>query len=424
MSEMEHDAFVNNRSGRRKYIAFSAAVLAVLLCVLFVWLSFPVSAGPVRLTTYFTPSQDIEDAKKDKKETEDAIDAAEDKIDALADEVLALTGELEVLNGLNEEQLAQYLELTEDLAAALIAKKAAIILYLDSQETLEIKTAEYSARISVMFEFQNKSTLEILLESDNLAGFFTNLEIIELIGDSDKQTMEEMQATLDDAQLKSEYALQEALDMQAVADAKEAELLELEALIGKTEATLQEKQAELSDWEEKEKALEKASEALDDEIQKLQNKLYSGGGSTNTTPPPQGSMTWPYPGDYKIYSKYGMRYHPVYKVNKMHWGVDLGGSYGNPIVAAADGTVLKVDTPVSGQNTGGKNYGNYVVIDHGGGVSTLYAHCKTVSVSVGDQVVAGQTIAACGSTGTSTGPHLHFEVRVNGSKVNPANYIT
>lgn len=424
MIEEKPEVVVVNRVERRRYLAFSAAILAVLLCIIFVWLSFPVSANQVRLRTYFTPAQDIEDAKKDKKETEDAIDEAENKIEKLADEVDVLTGELEVLNGLSEEQLAQYLELTEDLAAALIAKKAAIILYLDSQETLEIKTAEYSARISVMFEFQNKSTLEILLESDNLAGFFTNLEIIELIGDSDKQTMEEMQATLDDAQLKSEYALQEAIDMQEIADAKEAELKELEALIGTTKDTLDEKKAELSDWEQKEKELEEASASLDGEIQDLQNKLYAGNASKNTTPPPQGSMTWPYPGDYKIYSAYGMRYHPIYKVNKMHWGVDLGGSYGNPIVAAANGTVLKVDTPVSGQNTGGKNYGNYVVIDHGGGVSTLYAHCKTVSVSVGDSVVAGQTIAACGSTGASTGPHLHFEVRVNGSKVNPADYIT
>lgn len=424
MTREETGEITLSRLGKRSVTVISVAILAVLLCIVFVFMSSPVSAGPVPLRIYYTPAQDIEDAKKDKKETEEAIDEAENKIEKLAEEVETLTGELEVLNGLSEEQLAQYLELTEDLAAALIAKKEAIIVYLDSQETLKVKTEEYSERISVMFEFQNKSTLEILLESDNLAGFFTNLEIIELIGDSDKQTMEEMQATLDDAELKSEYALQEAIDMQEVADAKEAELKELEAQIGQTKDALEEKQAELSEWEKKEEELEQASAELDDEIQELQNKLYQGNTNKNTTPPPQGTMTWPYPGDYRIYSAYGMRYHPVYKVNKMHWGVDLGGSYGNPIVAAASGTVLKVDTPVSGQNTGGKNYGNYVVIDHGGGVSTLYAHCKTVSVSVGDSVVAGQTIATCGSTGTSTGPHVHFEVRVNGSKVNPADYIT
>ena len=119
-----------------------------------------------------------------------------------------------------------------------------------------------------------------------------------------------------------------------------------------------------------------------------------------------------------------MRMHPIYRVMKMHTGVDLGGSYGNPIVAAADGTVIKVDTPVPGKNKGGTNFGNYVVIDNGGGISTLYAHCKDVYVAVGDTVTAGQKIAACGSTGTSTGAHLHFEVRLNGTPVNPVPYIT
>ena len=105
-------------------------------------------------------------------------------------------------------------------------------------------------------------------------------------------------------------------------------------------------------------------------------------------------------------------------------GVDLGGEYGNPIVAAADGTVIKVEEPVEGQNTGSINYGNYCVIDHGNGICTLYGHCRDVYVSVGDYVVAGQTIAECGSTGTSSSPHVHFEVRVNGQKVDPVPYIT
>lgn len=371
----------------------------------------------------FSKIDQINEAEQDKEDTEDALAEAESKIQALRGELSELKGELQYLKDLNDAQRAQYLKIAEEYAAALIAKQEALDIYLESQETLERKSAEYSERISVMFELQNKSTLEILLESDSLAGFFTNLEIVELIAESDEQIMEEMDAALCDAQLKSEYALQEALDMEAVAEQKQAELIELEGMIGKTEATLNEKEAELSKWEKKQEELEKESDRLDKEILRLQNELYAGNGS-NGTPPPQGSMTWPYPGDYKIYSPYGKRFHPVYKVWRMHWGVDLGGTYGNPIVAAADGTVIKVSTPVHGQNTGGKDFGNYVVIDHGGGVSTLYAHCKWVDVSVGDEVVAGQKIARCGSTGTSTGPHLHFEVRVNGSRVNPANYIT
>jgi murein DD-endopeptidase MepM/ murein hydrolase activator NlpD len=107
----------------------------------------------------------------------------------------------------------------------------------------------------------------------------------------------------------------------------------------------------------------------------------------------------------------------------MHTGVDLGGSYGNPIVAAAAGTVILVNNPREGSNKGGSGYGNYIIIDHGGGVSTLYAHLKNTHVKVGSTVKAGDRIASCGSTGTSTGPHLHFEVRINGRHTNPVPYI-
>ena len=108
----------------------------------------------------------------------------------------------------------------------------------------------------------------------------------------------------------------------------------------------------------------------------------------------------------------------------MHTGIDIGKcGYGATISAVADGKVIKVVTPVPGKNTGGTGYGNYVIIDHGGGITTLYGHCKNVYVKVGQTVSRGQKIATVGSTGSSTGPHLHFEVRVNGSQKNPQNYL-
>jgi murein DD-endopeptidase MepM/ murein hydrolase activator NlpD len=211
--------------------------------------------------------------------------------------------------------------------------------------------------------------------------------------------------------------------MQDVAEKKQEELLELEAMIGETEDTLDRSQAELSDWEQKQEDMEQESEDISREIAQLQRMMNAGSGPSGTAPP-QGSMTWPYPGDYKVYSGFGMRWHPIYKTWKMHYGVDLGGSYGNPIVAAADGEVILVREWWPDQNTGGSGYGNYLVIDHGGYISTLYAHCKSINVSVGDKVVAGQKIAVCGSTGGSTGPHLHFEVIEGSTKVDPELYIT
>lgn len=403
------------------------ALSLVLVLGMLLHFQHPLSAMQLSMQYAYASPSELEDAKDEKDKVEDELQKAEDNVAALSSEVGTLSGDLEVLEGLSAEQKAQYLEISQELAAALIAKKEALNLYIDSQNTLAQKTTEYSERISVMFELQNKSTLEVLLESDSLAGFFVNLELIELIGDSDKQIMEGMKAAMDDASLKSEYALQEAEDMQVVADQKEAELKELEARIGETTAVLERKQSELSEWEKKEEELEAESKRLEGEIAELQRRLYeTKPGNSGGTAPPQGSMTWPYPGDYTIYSPFGVRFHPIDREYKMHNGVDLGGSYGNPIVAASSGTVIKASAPNPGANsTGGKGgYGNYIVIDHGGGVSTTYAHCKDLYVSVGQEVSAGETIASCGSTGTSTGPHLHFEVRVNGVPVDPANYIT
>jgi murein DD-endopeptidase MepM/ murein hydrolase activator NlpD len=110
-----------------------------------------------------------------------------------------------------------------------------------------------------------------------------------------------------------------------------------------------------------------------------------------------------------------MRIHPVYKTKKFHSGIDIGAGYGLSIVAAADGIVTMATT------NGG--YGKCVVINHGSGLTTLYGHCSSIEVSVGDSVKKGDLIAKVGSTGVSTGPHLHFEARINGATTDPMNYF-
>ncbi len=439
---------VDHKNSSRRWRFARGLALLLSFATLFLVISAFLPVVPSIYVYAASTSESIADAKKKKEEAQKQIDEAKAKVEALSGQTDQLSSDLKDLNQLSTEQKAQYKEIAAELEAALIAKQDALNAYLASQDNLDAKRTEYSQRMSVMFEYQNKSALEILLESDSIAGFFTNLELITLIGDSDKQIMEELKAAMDDAELKSTYAQKESEDMQTVADEKQAELDELEGRIGKTSAALEEKQAALSDWQQKEDSLESTADALDAKIAALQKELAAkqaaaaaaaaakakaaakaaGTTAPSTTTPaqtiPQGSMTWPYPGDYTIYSGFGMRMHPIYHVYKMHTGVDLGGAYGNPIVAAAAGTVIIASAPVAGQNTGGKDYGNYIVIDHGNGVSTLYGHCRDLYVSVGDTVAAGQKIAACGSTGTSTGAHLHFEVRVNGARVDPAPYIT
>lgn len=439
------------RQGNR-WIRLLAATLSIAVILSGTWLlkRKPLTAVERGFMDYTPLATDIEEAKEARDEAKRKAEEASEMVEQLKGEKENLSGELEELRGLSDEQMAQYEEISEDLAAALIAKQEALDEYIQSQENLLAKREEYAERISVMFEYENKSTLEILLDSDSLAGFFTNLELISMIGEADTQMIDELTIAMDDAELKRDYCLQEAEDMQAVADEKQAQLEELRSRIGVTEEALEDTSSQISDWEQEEREFQAEADRLDEEIRQLQEEeaerqrqaaalteaakpktstaptptkaaSSNGGGSGQSAP--KGKMTWPYPGDYTVYSPYGMRYHPIYHYDKMHWGVDLGGEYGNPIVAAASGTVIKVEEPVEGQNTGGTNYGNHCVIDHGNGITTCYAHCRDVYVSVGDHVEAGQTIAECGSTGASTGPHLHFEVRENGTKVDPIPYI-
>ena len=347
----------------------------------------PVQAVSRDFLAYDPTQGDIDKAKKERDEAQRKANEASEKVNKLKGDKADLTEELEKLQGLSDEQMEQYTRISEEYAAALLAKEDALNEYIESQENLINKREEYSERISVMFAYENKSTLEILLSSDSLAGFFTNLELISLIGDADRQMIDQLTIAMDDAELKSEVALQEAQDMEDIANQKLEELKELEERIGVTQEALDETSTQLSEWQQKEDEFQKEADDLDEEVRRLQRELEAskkktptptpkpsgggsgggggGGGGGGTAPAPTAKMTWPYPGDYTIYSPYGMRTHPVYGTQKMHWGVDLGGSYGNPIVAAASGTVIKVEEPVEGQNTGGTNYGNYCLIDHG-----------------------------------------------------------
>jgi len=136
-------------------------------------------------------------------------------------------------------------------------------------------------------------------------------------------------------------------------------------------------------------------------------------GANAQVPTYHGGFMRPVPG--RITSGYGMRYHPVLHFTRMHTGIDFGSSYGTPIHAVANGRVVSAGY--------GGGYGNRIIIDHGGGIMTLYGHCSRLMVNVGQSIRQGQVIGAVGSSGLATGPHLHFEVWRNGARVNPAGYL-
>ena len=402
--------------------------------------------------------EDIQKRREERDQANRDAQAAHDKVNALLSEKDNLSGELAELNGLSEAQREQYEIISAQYAAALDAKTVALDTYVTAQDTLADTQERFKQRVSIMFEYQDKSYLEILLESDSIAGFFTNLEMISLITESDNQAIQELMTARDDAELQANLALREAEDMEHIAEEKLAQLEELESRIGVTEAALEDLSTDIAYWEQREDELERYSQSLDKQIADLQRQRNqvtppattttkapasttpapSNGGSdpapttakptatpVPTTAPPassNGSLSWP-TWNHTITSYYGYRTHPVYGTTKFHSGIDIGAWYGDTIMAAAGGTVIYVETPVPGQDTGGSGYGNYCIIDHGNGISTLYAHARSISVSTGQTVSAGQAIGVVGSTGTSTAAHLHFEVRIWGSNTDPLGYL-
>lgn len=428
----------------------------------------------------FDTQEELDERREQREQAMAQAEAAAGRVSALAGQQSALRGELAELNDLSEEQRAQYEVISAQLAAALVAKTEALDQYITAQENLEATEEMFQERLSVMFEYQNKSTLEVLLESDSIAGFFTNMEIITLIADADAQAVDQMEIALENAEMQREIALQEADEMQAIADEKQAQLDELEDRIGETTAALEDISCELDSWTAQENSLEALAAQLDSQIASLQAQrdaevaaaiaatattttttaaTTATSQSTDTvqTDPITGqvltteqtqatettqteatqapesqpaatssasgvSLQWP-TWCRTITSPFGYRVHPIYGNTRFHSGVDIGAGFGDTIMAAASGTVIYVETPVPGQNWGGSGYGNYFIIDHGNGVSTLYAHCTDVYVSNGQSVSAGQAVGTVGSTGGSTGAHLHFEVRVNGDRVDPLSCL-
>ena len=303
------------------------------------------------------------------------------------------------------EEIDIQLELIDTLAQLIKTKEAELV---QSEQEVDDQYELIRMRVRFMAERGSKSYLSILLSAGSFSDFLTRFEVIKAIVNHDNSVFDAFRAACKEVS-EQKASLEQTYDE---AEAQEKKLEDnkktLEAEMAQRESTMadlvsQEAQAKKeynSIAAEEDKLIADVRDAVN-ELAKQQSSVYVGG-----------KFQWPLPAVNNIVTcVYGMRTHPITGVYKLHTGVDLRATSGTPIYAANSGKVI-----TSTYNTA---YGNYVVIDHGGGVATLYAHMTKRLVSVGDTVKQGQNIGTVGSTGYSTGAHLHFEIIKDGDYIDP-----
>lgn len=342
---------------------------------------------------------DLEKVKKELEASKSNLNSYITKIDASLTEV---QNNIDALNEQISEKETQIEVTTAEL-----------------QEAETIQKNQYEAmkkRIKFMYERGDSMYMELLMNAGSFADMLNKADYIEMLSAYDRQKLEEYKTTTHLISVTKQALEEEKATLDEAKATKESEQENLESLmkqksteLSNVQASITDKEAAIKEYEAEIKAENAAIAALEKEVAEDKAALYSKYTYDG------GMFTWPCPGYTRISDDYGMRMHPTLGVEKMHNGIDLAAPSGTPILAAYNGTVVAAAYESS--------MGNYIMISHGAGLYTVYMHCSALYVAKGQDVTAGTKIAAVGTTGRSTGNHLHFGVRLNGAYVSPWNYL-
>ena len=332
-----------------------------------------------------------------------ALQKVEDKLETLQANIAATDRKLRNA----EKQLAQA---GADLGAAERELTRAAREYQASLSGLE-------NRLTELYKMGPGSYLELLLSSQDFADFVTRYQFANIIVRQDAQTYLQLRAEKDSLEeRKQDIAARQAelekskREIALLSSSLDSDKKRAEQAMEDRAYYLQRVQSERARWEKELAEEERQSRELEKVIREMQARLGKSGQLTKWT----GKFVWPVAGG-RISSPFGWRIHPIFRDRRFHSGIDIAIGTGTPVKAVADGYVL-----MAGWING---YGNTVILDHGGGLSTLYAHNNSVSTGAGKAVLQGDIICKVGSTGFATGPHLHFEVRQDGSPQNPMSLL-
>ena len=332
--------------------------------------------------------QELEIVKEELSENLQQVQKLDEKISNSEKEIGELTTKVTELKVSIEETEAK-LKIAEDN-------------YIKQKEILE-------ARLIAMYEAGDTQYLDVILQSRNISEFLSNYFLITEIAIYDTELLEEVKEKKDEIELTKKKLEKNKEDLTVSLQSQ----TKMSKIMQNTKALRENYISKLSD---KEKDVQQQIDEYKTRFAEVNAEILALAMQGIDTEYIGGVLAWPVPGYTRISSKYGMRTHPITGIYKLHTGVDISAPMGANFVAANDGIVTK-----AGYNSA---YGNMVIIDHGGGVSTLYAHGSEILVEVGQTVKRNEAVLKVGSTGYSTGPHAHFEVRINGVVTNPIEYIT
>ncbi len=377
-----------------------------------------VYAGTLTNDSIKAKEEEIANAKKAKNELQGNLTNVKDIKQSLESSKASLAQYIKELDAnlmAVEAKIAELKQMISDKETEIADKE------VELKEAVEVQTAQYEAmkvRIRFMYEQGEVFYLDMLFNSKGFGDMLNKADYIEQLSEYDrnklqeytlhseyvalcKEALEEEKGILDEAKIAVD---EEQAALNELIGEKEKQITAVEGDIAQKEQAIREYEADIAEQNDTIKALEKAVAEERAKLAAEQGRKYDGG-----------VFAWPVPSSTRVTEEYGNRIHPILNVPQFHNGIDIGAAGGSAIVAAYNGKVVAADYSGS--------MGNYIMIDHGDGIYTIYMHASALYVSAGAEVSRGQKIAAVGSTGRSTGNHLHFSVRVGGNYVTPWSYV-
>lgn len=404
--------------------------VSIIMCFIMLW-SVPSVAYATEMDEDEEKREALENSKQDLQNAQDERRSMEGTLsdikkqqvkleeakNDLSEYVVELDGQLIFIQGTLAELDVKIAEKEQEIVQIEQQLKAAQENEADQYESMK-------QRIRFMYERGNSAYISLILDAENFSEMLNKAEYIEEISNYDREMLKQYQETEEAiAYLKEQLEKEEEMlhsaqeevakkegEMSDLIDQKEKQIENYETDINNKEKAIKEYEAEIA-------AQNATIAALEAQIAKAERELadVSGNDVGDTPVYGGGAFCWPAPSYTRISDDYGNRIHPTLGVQQFHNGIDMAAPNGSPILAAESGTVIAAAYSSS--------MGNYIMINHGNGLYTIYMHASALYVSTGQTVTRGQKIAAVGSTGRSTGPHLHFSVRRNGTYVNPWNFL-